>query len=222
MNSDAQMRARLYPLLRKGEKMIETLSETNSVVDIRKYAEWRSQSLVCLTDIFGSTHRYTKNFELSEEIGGNKSIHITTMYGLAALQGLGILRAALEDIKNGYLSTLKELATAEVFSDLLDQAEHLLKNGYFTPAASLAGAVLENGLRSLAKRKNVTVKAKDNLSTLNNKLAAKNVYTRLRQKQIAFWVDVRNIADHSEFDKVAENDVADLVRGIRNFLAEEL
>lgn len=219
MNSDAQMQARLHSLLKKGKKVLAT-HEPNpsgmigfSTLDSGRYAEWRSQALVCLTDIFDLTHTYTKNFESKTEESAYKS---------SVKAGLGILRAALEDIENGYLSTLKELATAEVFSDFLDQADHLVKNEYFIPAASLAGAVLENGLRSLAERKNINVKAKDNLSALNNRLADKNVYNRLRQKQIAFWIDVRNAAAHGEIAKVTENDVAELVEGVKHFLAEEL
>ncbi|MDE0269023.1 MAG: hypothetical protein OXI96_08315 [Acidimicrobiaceae bacterium] len=135
--------------------------------------------------------------------------------------GLGILQAASKDIEDGYLTTLEKMVVAEVFSDLLDQADHLLKHGYYIPAASLTGAILENGLRALAKQKNIPVKTKDNLTTLNNKLAAKNTYSRLRQKQVAVWIDVRNAADHGEFAKVTKNDVAELVRGVQNFLAEE-
>lgn len=219
MNLNTIIRTRLNALLKKGEEVLAT-HEPNppgiigfSTLDSGPYAEWRNQALVCITDIFGSGHIYTENFESKTARSG---------YQTSVEAGLGILRAVLEDIENGYLSTLKELAAAEVSSDFLDQANYLLKNGYFIPAASLAGAVLENGLRSLAERKNITVKTKDSLSALNSRLADKNVYSRLRQKQIGVWIDVRNAADHGEFKKVTENDVAELVRGVQNFLAEEL
>ena len=56
----------------------------------------------------------------------------------------GILRAAREDYANGYLFDIKQLIAAEVFDDLLEQAEHLLDAGYQEAAAVLAGAVLED------------------------------------------------------------------------------
>ena len=80
--------------------------------------------------------------------------------------------------------------------------------------------MLENGLRSLAERNGIAVKARDDLSALNSKLAAKSVYNRLRQKQLVVWIDVRNFADHGRFDEFTKDDVADVVKGIRNFLAE--
>ena len=112
------------------------------------------------------------------------------------------------------------MATAEVFSDFLEQADYLLQNGYAAPAASLAGAVLENGLRSIAERNEIPVKARNNLSALNQKLAGKSVYNRLRQKQIEAWIEVRNNADHGQFGEFTDSDVADLIKGARSFLAE--
>ena len=52
--------------------------------------------------------------------------------------------------------------------------------------------------------------------------AAKSVYSRLRQKQIVVWIGVRNAADHGRFDEFGESDVADLIRGARDFLAERM
>ena len=177
-----------------------------------QYSEWRTQALTCLTDVFGSDHTYTTSFQSGVE----EEPH-TPFVG----KGLGILRGALDDVEKGYVQTLREIAAAAVFSDLLDQADHLLKNEYLMPAASVAGAVLENGLRSLAERNNITVKERDNLSALNSKLADKDVYNRLRQKQVSVWIEVRNNADHGHFDKLTETDVADLIKGVRNFLAEQ-
>lgn len=136
--------------------------------------------------------------------------------------GQGTLRAALEDVEQGHLATLQDMATAEVFTDFLEQADHLLGHGYSAPAASLAGAVLENGLRSLAERNQMRVKARDNLSTLNQKLADKGAYNRLRQKQIEAWIEVRNNADHGRFEEFGDGDVDDLIKSVRGFLAEML
>ena len=124
-----------------------------NVVDSRLQAQWSSQAITRLAQFFGSDHTYTENF--GEEASGTRVYEIE--------RGLGVLEAALDDVQQGYLETIQELATAEVFSDVLAQADHLLDNGYFAPAASLAGAILENGLRSIAIRKSIAVKASDNL-----------------------------------------------------------
>lgn len=136
--------------------------------------------------------------------------------------GVGILSAVREDAELGLLRSTRELVTAEVFSDFLEMAKHLYETGYRIPAASLAGAVLEDGLRRIAEKHDVTVKAGDDLSALNKRLADADVYSRLVQKRIQVWIDVRNPADHGEFDKVKDEDVRDLLAGVEGFLAEHL
>ncbi|MDE2669690.1 MAG: hypothetical protein OXI51_08545 [Chloroflexota bacterium] len=220
MKLDERTQERLVSLIEKGEAVLATyirlpldrLSNRPNV-DGQQFAEWRGQSLVCLTQLFGPVHDYTASFTgLTEQHA----------YGHSVRAGLGILRAALEDVEQGHLASLQDMATAEVFSDFLDQADHLLEHGYSAPAASLAGAVLENGLRSLAERNEIAVKPRDDLSALNSKLAGKTIYNRLRQKQVAVWIDVRNAADHGRFDEFTADDVADVVKGVRNLLAEML
>ena len=170
----------------------------------------RSQALALLTQIFDSGHTYTEAFV--SQVGDGA-------YTSSVKRGLGVLGAVLEDVERGYLETVRELAVAEVFSDFLEQADHLFRNGYSAPAVSLVGAVLENGLRALASRRGIVVKARDDLSSLNNKIGDKGVYNRLRQKQIAVWIDVRNAADHGNFNDFTNSDVVDLIKGVRHLLS---
>ena len=216
MKLDEQVGGRIAALMEKGAAVLTTHKPAlagHPSLDLQQYAEWRSQALVCLTQVFGPSHPYTDSFAAKTDRSGLTG---------SAQAGLGILHAASEDIEHGHLETIQQLATAEVFSDFIDQADHLLENGYVMPAASLAGAVLENGLRSLAERNDIDVKARDDLSALNNKLGANGVYNRLRQKQVGYWADVRNAADHGNFNDVTESDVADLVKGARTLLADYL
>ena len=215
MKLDGRIRERLADVIKKGEAVLSDSKPgayDSMSVDTQRYAEWATQSLACLTQVFGSNHVYPSSMQSSR--GQYRDINIES--------GLGILRAALEDVEQGYLATLGEMATAEVFSDFLEQAEHLRENGYWAAAVSLAGAVLENGLRSLSTRNEIAVKSKDDLSALNNKLAAKKVYNRLRQKQVSVWIDVRNAADHGRLNDVTEENAAELITGVEKFLADEL
>lgn len=206
----------LAALIEKGKAVLRTrkpnppnVISPYTYVDGRFFSEWRSQTLARLTQIFGARHTYPASF-------GSLGDRATVAH---VYRGLGVLQAALEDVEKGHLETLQEMAAAEVLSDFLDQADHLCQQGYSAPAATLAGAVLENGLRSLAARKGITVKAKDDLSSLNNKIGDKGVYNRLRQKQVAFWIGVRNAAAHGAFDDFTDNDVVDLIKGVRNLLS---
>ena len=219
MKLDAQVGRRLEALVQKGQAVMDTHRPNPpnmigfSTLDWARYTEWRSQSLTCLTQVFGATHTYTETFASQTKKTG---------YTGSAQAGLGVLRAASEDVEHGYLETIQQLATAEVFSGFIDQADHLLQSDYHVPAASLAGAVLENGLRSLAERNDIAVKDRDDLSALNNKLASKGAYSALRRKQVAVWADVRNAADHGRFEDVTKDNAADLVKGVQAFLAEYL
>ena len=73
---------------------------------------------------------------------------------------------------------------AEVFDDFLDQAKHLLGNGYYAPAAVIAGSVLEDGLRKLCAQKGITLSAKPKLDSMNAELAKSGAYNVLTQKKL--------------------------------------
>ena len=100
--------------------------------------------------------------------------------------------------------------------------EHLLEHGYKDPAASLCGAVLEQGLRRIATNRGFRVRERDDLSALNRKLASKGVYKRLVQKRLGVWTDVRNAADHGRFTEYSKEDVAEMRQGVSTFLADHL
>ena len=219
MKIDERIHNRTVALIEKGGTVLEThRPNSRNVIGFptlseQEFSNWRNQSLSLLTDLLGSDHVYTSNFRTTTERGG---------YTGAVRKGIGILQAVLEDIEQGFIATVRQLITAEVFSDLFDQATHLLENGYKVPAASLAGALLENGLRSIADIKGVQVRTRDNLQSLNQKLAEKSVYTRLTQKKVSVWIDIRNAVDHGQFGQVNDQDVDDLIKGAQSLLSDFL
>lgn len=133
-----------------------------------------------------------------------------------------ILQAAYEDWKGGYLFDLRSLVTAEVFDDLLEQAEHLLENGFYIPAASLAGAVLEDSLRTLSEREGIAIPKKTNIDGLTQNLYTAKVYNVGVNKAIIRYADTRNNADHGWTDRFKIEDVEDMVRWVRRFTTEHL
>jgi hypothetical protein len=182
-------------------------------LDTGQFAEWRTQCLTYLKHLFGGGHTYSVAFETDTDSGA---------YQGAVESGIGILRAAREDIGGGYLADVRALISAEVFSDFLEMAQHLFDTGYKDPAAMLAGAVLEDGLRRIGTMRGIKVKNRDDLSALNQKCADAALYNRLVQKGVQVWIDIRNHADHAEFDQYTDRDVEDMLRGVGVFLAERL
>ena len=206
--------ARVDALLAKGQAVATTEYSSGSAdwVEYGAYQEWRTQSLSALVEIVGTDRAYAVEFA--------KTVRSNSPYSVKA--GTGILRALREDIGNGYLRRLEALVSAEVFTDFLDMAQHLLDTGYKDPAASLAGAVLEDGLRRIATANGVKFTKGDGLAKLNEKCAQAGVYNALVMKQVAVWTEIRNKADHGHFTEYASADVAGMVPGVSALLAAHL
>lgn len=134
----------------------------------------------------------------------------------------GILQAAKNDYEHGMLFDLRSLVAAELLGDFLEQAEYLFSEGYINPAASLAGAVLEDGLRKLCAKHNFQVPQKTTIGNLNATLAKAQIYNQLVQKRITTFADIRNNSDHGHFDQYNKDDVGEMISGIRRFLTDQL
>ena len=94
--------------------------------------------------------------------------------------------------------------------------------GYKDVAASVTGAALEDGLRRIALAHGMVVKPNDDLSSLNHRVADGQVYSRLVQKKIQVWNDIRNSAAHGKFGEYKLEDVSEMIKGVQNFLTEYL
>jgi len=135
---------------------------------------------------------------------------------------LGVLEAAQRDFDAGLLFDLRALIAADVLGDFIEQAEQLLAAGYHVPAASLAGAVLEDMLRKLCEKHGVPVPASTKIDRLNTDLAKADVYDKLVLKRITSLADIRNNADHGHFDRFHRHDVDDMVNWVKRFGADYL
>lgn len=134
----------------------------------------------------------------------------------------GILEAAFRDFSDDFLFDLRTLVRADLLDDFLAQAEVLLNDGYHVPAASLAGAVLEDTLRRMCDERRITYPQKTKIDALNSLLAKDSAYNKLTQKEITAKADIRNNADHGKFDQFKEADVLDMVTWVRRFVEENL
>ena len=214
----ARILDRVNSLISMGERVLATRhSPTGNVrgpdrVDASLFRQWSTSSLAFLRAVLGSDSVHHHAFEQ----------HSQASYHYEAEEGVAILRAAKEDVEGGYLQKVETLVSASVFSDFLEMAEHLLDNGYKDPAASLIGAVLEDGLRRICHNNSITVKSDDNISSLNQKLTQKQAYNPLQQRQIQVWNKLRDYADHGHFDEYKPDDVTDMLKGVRNFLSDYL
>jgi hypothetical protein len=78
-----------------------------------------------------------------------------------------------------------------------------IEQGYKDPAAVIAGSVLEGYLRKLAEKASIALVqgngSPNKADLLNSELMAAGVYTKLDQKSITAWLDLRNKAAHGQY-----------------------
>jgi hypothetical protein len=146
---------------------------------------------------------------------------------------LSRLKGLRKDFEQGFLGNLELQIEAAISADYMGQSEQLLTEGQpgrhdHVPAAVLAGAVLEKGLRTLCTQQTPPLALLDAsgkplmMNRLIDDLKKANVFNELKAKQLRAWADVRNKAAHGEFSEFSRNDVETMLGGISNFLADYL
>lgn len=182
-------------------------------VDASLFLSWSVKARNLLTMVCGADSEQFKRFTEAEDIKA---------YGTnaeALERAKAVFLALKEDYEGGYLGSIRKLVQAEVFDTELDQASELLRNGYRSAAAVIAGTVLETALRELCTDAGIGV---GNLNKMNADLARANVYSLLVQKRITALADIRNNAAHGHPDKFTEADVTDMIKHVGSFLIDHL
>jgi hypothetical protein len=107
---------------------------------------------------------------------------------------------------------------AEAFDDLLEQAEHLLSEGYFLAAGVLGRAVLEEHLRKWFHHAGCAFsKPKPVMSDFYMELYKANHINKLVLKQIESMAAVGNSAAHND-PSLKPQDVLRFLPELRGFL----
>jgi len=183
---------------------------------IQDYYRFRTEALNLVRRACGDdSDHYRQLKNLSETKESSTNAYFT-------LHCLGVVEAAQRDFEDGLLFNVRSLIAAELLGDFIEQAETLLTAGYYIPVASLAGAILEDTLRKICEKHGVPIPDSTKIDRLNADLARAEIYDKLVQKRITAIADIRNNADHGHFEKFKKDDVADTVKWIRSFAADQL
>jgi len=144
------------------------------------FMEFRVSALSFLRSTFGPEHPYCSTFDKETP----------TAIEFHALAGLGIMAAAKAEVLGGWNAEVTGLVSAEIFSDFLEMAEHLLSQKYKDAAAVMIGGVLEEHLRQLCRMHSMAVvhggpdhKPKP-ADLLNSELAGAKIYSALDHKAV--------------------------------------
>ena len=173
----------------------------------------KAAGLSFIESTFGRNHSYYREFQE----GMRDSYESNGKYAL------GVLGAIQEQISSGWLETTKGLVTAEVFADFLEMAEHFLEQKYKDAAAVMVGSVLEEHLRQVCLV--VSIPTEDpshkprKADSLNADLEKAGRYSKLDQKQVTAWLDLRNKAAHGKYSDYTSEQVVLMLAGVRDFIA---
>jgi len=180
----------------------------------------RLYACICRHAPVGSPHRRQAEAYLSR---GPGDVYNDTSQVLD-----GVLRALRSDIAAGRTASYEELVHADIFVDLLAQADYLLSESYRRAAAVLAGGTLEEQLRKMVVRAGIPVtdakKQPRSASSLNADLfSVAGVYLKSEHAQVDLWQKIRNDAAHGKIDfeqQYTDPDVRRMCDGIRDFIAK--
>lgn len=184
-------------------------------VDAGSMKGFRSAALSFIERVYGKNHSHYLEFH-KETDGTDKQ---------DAEVGIAILTSIKKEIEGGWLFSIKNLISAEIFTDFIEMAQHLLSQGYKDPAAVIAGSVLEEHLRQLATSNGVDIESETEgvlrpkkADRLNSDLSKAEVYSKLDQKAVTMWLDLRNKAAHGHFQEYTKDQVSNMVQSVVEFM----
>jgi hypothetical protein len=218
MNVEKKLLQRIEFIL-SNAKIVSNSGRTNSYggveVDYSKMKGFRTSAQSLILDLFGTDHPYYTEFK-----------NVTRdSYGSSVNSGVAIINNIKTEIENGWLTSIKGIVSAEIFTDFLEMAEHLLETDYKDPAAVMIGSVLEEHLRQLCLTNSIVIEyEKDGkliplkADRLNSELTKAGIYNKLDQKNVTAQLDLRNKAAHGKYSEYDKNQVRLMYDYVFNFM----
>jgi len=191
---------------------------------IREFTFWTTRTGEFINLLYKKNSEYHLAHERFKKSIFMNNLHSNSVHVLFEL--LGVIEAIKYEIENGLLDDINSLLQADIFADLLEMGEYLLKEGYKDAAAVIIGSVLEDTLRKLAEKNEIPTTndkgKKLTIEPINVELAKKDIYNQLVKKQITSWADLRNNAAHGHFDQYDNKQVEYMLIFVQNFASDYL
>lgn len=187
---------------------------TYDKVNFELVEKWGISCLHILKNIFNEDNDHYSRFkQLSQSFNTDRNYNAVKL-------AFSVLKAAKDDYENDHLFSTRILIEAEVFDDFLEQAEELLKKGHYQASAVVAGCVLEDGLRKLCNKNNITFPKKPTIEPMNVELAKIGIYNQFIKDKISSIGKLRNHAAHGEWSEFTDKNVEDMIRDVRRFIED--
>jgi len=222
MSNPKNWSGRIDSLIELANQTLATSSDIGygiSVVNPEKHMQLRSSSLSLIENIYGTGHSFYKEFDKTTKEARPSDVR----------HGIGILNSIKSEFDGGWNASYKGIISAEIFSDFLEMAEHLLSEGYKDAAAVMTGSVLEEHLRQLCTKNEIDILQEDTktgklfpkkMQILNQELVKKAVYNELIKKSVDVWFELRNKAAHGEYNEYSSEQVIQMLQSVTNFIGQ--
>jgi hypothetical protein len=214
-------------LVNMSERLVSRASAAGSSIkgsQLTKYSMWVTRIGFVIRKLYGTESQHYLNYSQSINYDSFYNIHSKNCSHIAVVGG--IILAIQHEFNNGLINDFKKLVQADVFSDFLQMAEHLLECGYKDSAAVIIGSVLEDTLRRLAEANGMDIYKENGkpltMEPLNIALAKSSVIDKLVQKQITSWGELRNKAAHGHFDEYSKDQVSMMLLFVQKFCSDSL
>ena len=222
---EQQMRVEVADLVAIGKRLVAAAVVSGSSPppdSVALASEWVARAGHIIHEFYGPASPSMSRFDGILGKYDFRRFHKDYYEHLAAM--LGLCEAVLHDLDRGLLRDVRGLLRAEVFADFLTMAQHLLDTGYKDPAAVVVGAVLEDTLRGLATRLDVSIVKADGkpltIEPLNLACVKAGAYNALVQKQITSWGELRNRAAHGEYGAYDDAQVRMMLLFVEKFCCD--
>lgn len=130
MNINKLLLDKVNRALNLSEKALETKYKTEDAlftyyfVGYEAFKHFETFSLSFIISTYGDKHPYYEKFK--DSVNNNKVSSVEA--------GKGLLTSIKIEIENGWMKSIRDLISADIFSDFLEMAEHLLDEKYEHPA----------------------------------------------------------------------------------------
>ncbi len=176
-----------------------------------EWDKWKISALNLLKTVFGTDsvhYQYLNEIckELRRKIGVDRAAR-------------SMFRAAKEDYEGGYVFSLENTVSGEVFGDFVNLAKQSLREGYKDVAAVLACAALEDTLKRYACSNDLDVEDKP-MQEVVNALKSKGLVKGAQRTLLDTMPRIRDYAMHANWNKFTAEDVSSVIGFVEQFLLE--
>ena len=175
----------------------------------RKREGWH----LTISDILSDTRKPRSGDDLDVVLGGiptkqERFLHVFHLQRDIVSAAELALDAALADIEG--------VLQAGLFDDELEAAEELLKKHHRRASGVLAGVVLERHLLSVARDHDLRITKKHaTVADLNEPLKQAGIYGVPTWRKVQQLADLRNLCAHDKGQEPTDQDVTELLRGVK-------